>query len=229
MNDQPELPQFVALVPMRHESERVPGKNYRPLVGRPLYEYILETLHRVPQIEFIVVDTDSPVIREGVSQAFPTVRLLDRPEKLRGGHVSMNEVLLHDVREVESRYYLQTHSTNPLLQPESIQRAIQAFLDGLPDHDTLFAVTAWRTRFWNAQAEPINHDPHELLRTQDLSPIFEENSCIYIFDRDGFLARGNRIGERPLMFELSRREGLDIDNEFAFQLAAALLDSGATS
>ena len=97
MSDQSEPTQFVALVPMRHESERVPGKNYRPLVGRPLYEYILETLHQVPEIGLVVVDTDSPAIREGVSRGFPGVRLLDRPEKLRGGHVSTNEVILHDV------------------------------------------------------------------------------------------------------------------------------------
>ena len=208
---------------MRHESERVPGKNYRSLAGRPLFEYILETLHMVQEVDEIVVDTDSSVIRAGVRNAFPAVTLLDRPEALRGGHVPMNEVLLHDVGQVEAEHYLQTHSTNPLLQADTISRAIHSYLEGLPHYDTLFSVTAWRTRFWSDMTEPINHDPHELIRTQDLAPIFEENSCIYLFDRSGFLARRNRIGERPLMFELPRREGLDIDDEFAFHLASVLL------
>jgi len=57
---------IVALVPMRHHSQRVPGKNYRPLGGKPLYQHVIETLLACPEIDRVVVDTDSPPIVAGL-------------------------------------------------------------------------------------------------------------------------------------------------------------------
>jgi len=116
---------LVALVPMRHHSERVPGKNYRPFADRELYHHIMGTLLDCELIDEVVVNTDSPRIMEDVSEHFPQVRLIERPESLRAPTVPMNDVLLYDVTQAESDYYLQTHSTNPLLQTETVTRAIR--------------------------------------------------------------------------------------------------------
>lgn len=213
---------IVALVPMRHRSERVPGKNYRPFVGKPLYHYILSSLLACPLIAEVVIDTDSPVIMEDASQHFPQVRLIERPEHLRAGTVPTNNVLLYDVTQVEADYYLQTHSTNPVLRTETIARAIQLFLDNCPMYDSLFSVTRVQTRLWDSLARAINHNPAILLRTQDLPPVYEENSCLYIFTRTTLEARHNRIGERPLMFEIDRMEAWDIDEELDFRIAEFL-------
>lgn len=213
---------IAALVPMRHSSERVPGKNYRPLAGKPLYHHILESLLEVPEITEVVVDTDSPSILDALPEAFPQVRALVRPEHLRAGEIPMNAVLLHTTAQVTADWYLQTHSTNPLLKPETISRAIRALLDS-PEYDSLFAVTRLQTRLWDVDGKPVNHDPNVLLRTQDLPPIFEENSCIYMFKRETLVLRGNRLGLRPLMFETPRGEAIDIDEEFDFRIAEAAL------
>lgn len=215
---------IVALVPMRHVSERVPGKNYRLLAGRPLYSFILESLLSCPEISEVVVDTDSPVIWQGVERGFPRVRLIERPERLRGGDVSMNDILLHDLTQVQAPFYLQTHSTNPLLRPRTISSAIARFLEAYPGRDSLFGVTRLQRRLWDAQGRPVNHDPAVLLRTQDLPPLYEENSCLYLFERETFLARRNRLGERPLMFEVDTVESWDIDDEADFEIAEALME-----
>jgi CMP-N-acetylneuraminic acid synthetase len=209
----------VALVPMRHHSERVPGKNYRELAGKPLYAYILETLMACPDVSHIAVDTDSPIIYDGVRKSFPVVQLIERPETLRGDAVSMNAVLLHDLDVVEGEFFLQTHSTNPLLRSETIGRAINTFFDGYPKCDALFSVTPIHFRLWGQDGRPLNHDPAELLRTQDLPPVFQENSCMYLFDRRGFSRRRNRLGENPRMFEVILPEALDIDDELSFKIA----------
>lgn len=214
---------LVALVPMRHQSIRVPGKNYRLLAGRPLYIYILNTLLTCPEIAEIVVDTDSPVIQEGVMRDFPSVRLIERPEHLRDGSIPMNDVLRHDVEQVPAEFYLQTHSTNPLLKTETIRRAIHTYLDTYPKNDSLFSVTRFQMRLWDAEGNPVNHDPSELLRTQDLPPLFMENSCLYLFEREMFLARRNRLGARPLMFEIDNLEALDIDTMLDFTIAECLM------
>lgn len=212
------MTKIAALVPMRHSSERVPGKNYRPLAGKPLYHYILETLLAVPEITRVVVDTDSPVILGELPEKFPAVLALERPAHLRAGEIPMNAVLLNTTARIEADWYLQTHSTNPLLKSETVSRAIRALLAS-PEHDSLFSVTRLQTRLWDAAGRPVNHDPAVLLRTQDLPPVFEENSCIYIFKRKTLVQRGNRLGERPLMFEISREEALDIDEELDFRMA----------
>ena len=116
---------ITALVPMRHHSQRVPNKNFRPLAGKPLFHHIITSLLACPEITQVVVDTDSQPIMEGLQQHFPTVRILERPAHLRDDAISMNEILLYDTSQVEADYYLQTHTTNPLLRSSTISRAIQ--------------------------------------------------------------------------------------------------------
>ena len=214
---------LVALVPMRHVSERVPGKNYRELAGRPLYSYILDTLREVEEIELIVVDTDSLVLQEGIRSQYPRIKLIDRPKHLSAETTPMNDVILHDVKQVESQIYLQTHTTNPLLRPQTIQAALSEFRDGFPETDSLFGVTRLHTRLWSPDGQPLNHDPAVLMRTQDLEPVYEENSCLYIFNRETFLRYKNRVGKSPKMFEIQNEESLDIDTYQDFQIADALL------
>ncbi len=214
---------IVALVPMRHHSQRVPGKNYRPLAGKPLYQYIIETLLAVPQVSEILVDTDSPPVMEGLRTHYPAVRVVERPAHLRADDVPMNEILAYDMGLTEADFYLQTHSTNPLLRAETVTRAIEIFLSEYPARDSLFGVTRWQTRLYDQLGRAINHNPAILLQTQDLPPVYEENSCLYLFTRENLLARRNRIGERPLMFEIPRLEAVDIDEEADFLLAEALV------
>lgn len=218
-------PRIAALVPMRHSSERVPGKNYRPIGGRPLFHHIVDTLRSCPEVDEIVIDTDSDLIMADAAVSFPDVRVLARPEHLRAGTVPMNDVLLHDIGRVEADLYLQTHSTNPLLRSATISAAILQFLDERDDYDSLFGVTRLQTRLWSAEGTPLNHDPAVLLRTQDLEPVFEENSCIYLFTRELLEQRGTRIGARPLLYEIPRDEAWDIDEEIDFEVVSALFEA----
>jgi CMP-N-acetylneuraminic acid synthetase len=211
---------LVALMPMRHSSERVPGKNYRPFGdGRPLYHHMVEVMSACPEIEKIVINTDSDLIKEECGKLFSQVIVIDRPQHLLGGMTPMNDVLLHDVSQVESEFYLQTHSTNPLLTKETMQRAVDTFFDQYPIYDSLFSVTRLQTRLWDSLARAVNHNPNILLRTQDLPPIYEENSCVYIFPGAALKDRHSRIGNRPFMFEIDRLEAQDIDEEIDFRIA----------
>jgi CMP-N-acetylneuraminic acid synthetase len=215
----------VAIVPMRHDSERVPGKNFRLLGGRPLYHHIVQSLLETARVNRVVIDTDSEVIGVDAAAAFPEVEVLDRPEELRGGMVPMNDVLLNDVRRLDADLFLQTHSTNPFLRSVSIDDAIERLQeDGTAD--SLFSVTRLQTRLWSADGVPMNHDRDRLVRTQDLEPLYEENSCIYIFSRKSLEKTGNRIGDRPILYELPAHEAWDIDDESDFFIAEAMYTSG---
>jgi len=217
------MPSLVALVPMRHHSQRVPGKNYRPLAGKPLFYYILETLSNVPEIDQVVVDTDSEPVMDGLRQRFPQVMIINRPENLRADNVPMNDILLHDTAQVQADFYLQTHSTNPSLRPETASRAIRTFLARYPEKDSLFSVTRWQTRLYDQHGAAINHDPSVLIQTQDLPPVYEENSCLYLFTRQNLLRRHHRIGEHPILFEIDAAEAWDIDEEIDFEITDFLM------
>ena len=223
------MPSIAALVPMRHHSQRVPGKNYRPLAGKPLFHYIIETLLAIPEIDRVVVDTDSEPVMEGLRRDFPQVMIINRPEHLRTDDMTMNEILKHDTSQVKADFYLQTHSTNPLLRPETVVRAIQAFYSNYPARDSLFSVTRLQTRLYDQHGQALNHDPAILIQTQDLSPVYEENSCLYIFTRENLLKKDHRIGEHPYLFEIDAEEAWDIDEELDFAVCDFLMSRKRTS
>ncbi len=213
---------IAAIVPMRHSSERVPGKNYRDFAGKPLYHRVIESLLSTDLISEVVIDTDSPVILEDAAKHFPTVTLLERPEHLRAGEIPMNDVLLNTINQIDADFYLQTHSTNPILSPASVEKGVRTFLENYPVYDSLFAVTRLQARLWDELARPVNHNANILLRTQDLPPIYEENSCMYIFSKQIIMEKHNRIGNRPLLFEIPAIEAQDIDVELDFKIAEFL-------
>lgn len=212
------MTQIVALVPMRHHSQRVPEKNFRILDGKPLFHHILSTLEDVPELDGIFVDTDSPMIRKGIAESFPEVNIIDRPEDLRADEISMNRIIAHDISVIGADLYLQTHSTNPLLRAGTISKAIQIFLEKRAEFDSLFSVTRLNTRLYDQEGRAINHNPGELIQTQDLPPVYEENSCIYVFTETGLKEHGHRIGISPYLYEISPEESWDIDTPLDFEI-----------
>jgi CMP-N-acetylneuraminic acid synthetase len=206
---------------MKGHSERVPGKNLRPFLGKPLFFQVLRRLALCPYISKIIVNTDSARIA-GLCASFPKTVTLGRPAFLRGDEAPMNAIIAHDLAYADTEHLLQTHATNPLLSLETIEAAIGEYCRRLEDYDSLFTVSPCRTRFYRQDGSPLNHDPKELLRTQDLPPLYEENSCLYLFSRSSFAAAGGRrIGLRPHMFPMRKIESIDIDYEDDFLLAEA--------
>ncbi|MFC1452310.1 cytidylyltransferase domain-containing protein [Verrucomicrobiota bacterium] len=211
-----------ALVPIKDHSERVVGKNFRDFSGKPLYQHIVLTLDRIYAVDEIVIDTDSyRVMKEGASLS-PKVRVIERPQELRGDHVSTNRVFEYDLSQTDADLYVQTHATNPLLRSETVAQAIRCFIDSESDYDSLFSVNQYHSRFYLEDGTPVNHDPENLIRTQDLPPVFEENSCLYVFTKESFTKKGRRIGLKPLMYPTPTTESIDIDDEFTFRLAELL-------
>ncbi|MBL7897111.1 MAG: acylneuraminate cytidylyltransferase family protein [Crocinitomicaceae bacterium] len=214
---------ITALLPMKGHSERVPAKNLRLFNGKPLFYHVLETLDKSEHINKIIVNTDSDEIASKALSVSDKVIVHDRPEAIRGDMVSMNEIINHDVLLSGDQYFLQTHSTNPLLTVKTINKAIAKFKEEIDVIDSLFSVTRLQTRLYWKDGKPVNHNPMELLRTQDLPPVYEENSNFYIFTRDSFIHSGKkRIGLKPLMFEVDKLEAVDIDEPADFILAEAL-------
>jgi CMP-N-acetylneuraminic acid synthetase len=188
--------------------------------GKPLFYWILNTLRDSLRVEGIYVDTDSDELADAVKAFFKDVRIILRPSYLCGDDVSMNKIIDHDIEEITgSDYFLQTHTTNPLLTPGTVDSAIETFFSGKRQYDSLFSVSRIQTRCYCHDGTGINHNPDELIPTQKLPPVYVENSNIYLFSRTSFNVRKRRIGIRPYMFEMSQYEAFDIDEEDDFLYA----------
>lgn len=208
---------------MKAQSERVPGKNMRHLCGRPLFHWIVDSLYASGVIDEIIINTDSEEISKNATEYFD-VTIHMRPDYLLEINSNeANQIMDYDLKYTDGEYFLQTHSTNPLLSPMTIKNAVTEYLAKEDTFDSLFSVTALQTRFFDNNGNALNHDPKFLIKTQNLPLIYEENSCIYIFSRKSFIENKNRIGQKPNLYPINRLEAVDIDEEFDFLLAETLM------
>ncbi len=215
----------VALLPMKANSERVKGKNFRLFAGKPLFRWILNTLLETEEVSCVVINTDArmTLLENGLKES-ERVIIRDRKASLCGDHVSMNLILEDDISEISADCYLMTHTTNPLLSSDTIAAALESYRSAIQEGrgDRLFTVNKHQTRFYRADGSPVNHNPKNLIPTQDLEAWYEENSNLYLFSADSFASTGNRIGRKPILFETPRMESSDIDDLTEWRLAEVL-------
>ena len=212
---------------MKGHSERVPNKNLKDFHGKPLFHRVVGTLLKSQFIDTVVINTDSDEIAKNALENYGNnVFIIKRPTGIQGDFVSMNNIIDYDLNSLkEHDHFLQTHSTNPLLKTTTVDRAIETYFRVINSNsnDSVFSVTRFQTRFYNEDGNPINHNPVELIRTQDLPIMFEENSNFYIFSRNSFIANDKkRIGSRPFLFEMDKIEATDIDEPSDFKIAKKL-------
>lgn len=234
MSATPAKSRIVALLPMKANSERVKGKNFRDFCGKPLFRWILDTLLEVKEIDQVIINTDArQILADNGLTDTDRITIRDRKPEICGDLVSMNLVLADDVANVPADVYLMTHTTNPLISADTIRKALAAFQEAraADKADSLFTVDKVQTRFYRADCSPVNHDPDNLIPTQHLEPWFEENSNLYLFTGDSFAKTNARIGKQPMMYEGPFFESIDIDTpadwDFAVVAARYLLEQNA--
>lgn len=210
---------ITAFVPIKLNSERLPGKNILNLGGKALAHYIFNTLKKVPLIDKIYVYCSDPIINKFIPNT--GVVYLQRDPKLDGNLTKGIEIYKSFVDMIPSDYYLLAHTTSPFISSTSINKGIEAILYN--KFDSAFSVKKIQSFSWYKD-NPLNFDPKDILRTQDLTPIYVETSAFYIFTKQ-HIYQNMRIGRNPFLVELNEIESVDIDNKEDFDLALALIKS----
>lgn len=219
-----------AIIPIKHISERVPEKNYRDFNGKPLFTIILDTILKSKLIDKIIIDTNSPIVKSIINNIYSNtiISIYNRPEHLWSGKIPVNMLLENVITDLnlDYDYFLQTHATNPLVSINTLDNSIQTFLEKEADgYDSLFSAKKLQTRlytFTNNDMHALNHNPYELIPTQELNPLYEENSCIYIFKKEILFKKNHRIGYNPYIYTMNDIESTDIDTEDNFAMAKIL-------
>ena len=218
---------IVALLPMKANSERVKGKNFRDFGGKPLFTWVLDTLLSVAEIDLIVINTDARhILAEYGLTDNDRILIRDRSEEICGDLVSMNLIIEDDIKNIDSDIYLMTHTTNPFLSRHSVEAAIEKFKIAVKAEgaDSLFTVNKVQDRFYDVDVQPINHDPANLIRTQDLDPWYQENSNLYLFSKESFYKTDARIGANPTMLVTAPYESTDIDTPDDWELGEVMVE-----
>ena len=208
-----------AVVPMKLNSRRLPGKNIKSFTGgRPLCWYILSTLLEVEGIDQVYVYCSSPEIEDYLPEG---VRYLPRGKDLDQDSTKMNQVLRRFGEEVPADVYVMTHTTAPFIRKESVQKGLDAVLSG--EYDSAFAVKELRDFLWK-DGKPFNYRLNAIPRTQDLPPLYQETSGFYIYRREVISQLGRRIGDHPCLVPVGEVESCDIDEPEDFFIADAIFN-----
>ena len=208
---------IVAIVPMKLNNRRLPQKNTKCFTnGRPLCYYILKTLLSIKSIDEVFVYCSNPDIKGFIPKG---VRYLKRSEELDKDSTKMNEVLKAFATDVPADIYVMTHTTAPFIKKESIEKGIEAVRSSL--YDSAFAAKKLQDFLWK-DGKPFNYKLNNIPRTQDLQALFEETSGFYIYKKSVIEDLHRRIGENPLIVEVSEIESVDIDEAEDFIIADAI-------
>ena len=207
----------VAFVPIRLNSKRVIGKNLKILGGKPLMQYILETLVKVKNIDEVYVYCSSEDVIPYLPQG---VKFLKRSTALDGDETLGKEIYEAFVKDVDADVYMLAHTTSPFIKVETIENAIDKVVNG--GHDSSFSAQKIQTFTWYNGA-PLNYSLKEIPRTQTIEPVYVETSAFYIFRREVWTVLGQRIGNTPHMAIIDQIEGIDIDYPEDFEFASKVV------
>ena len=201
----------VAIIPIKSNSERVKGKNFRLVNGKPLYQHFLNKLESC-DFEQVYVDTDSEEIKKFCS--INSIKIIDRIPFLASNQANGNDLLNYHASIIEADIYFQLFVTAPLLKVESINNCIDLIKDKL-EYDSILTVEEIYSWFW-FDNKPVNYNPKELPRSQDARPIIQETTGLYGIRKDALLSGQCRIGESPYFYRVNSNESIDLDNESDF-------------
>lgn len=222
---------LIAIFPLKEKSQRIKNKNFKVFCGKPLYRWMLDKLIKNKNINKIIINTDSKIILGLKNIIHKKIIVRKREKSLIGHDISMNKIIKSDIdyanrhfKDVNKAIFLMTHSTNPLISNETINKCYKKFMKYKNKIDSLFSVNTYRSRFYDHNIKPINHNPKKLIQTQLLKEIHEENSCIYLFTKKSFLKNNARIGIKPMVFKTPIEESIDIDEQSSWDFATNLMN-----
>jgi len=203
-------------IPIKANSERIPGKNFKVLNGKKLYEFIIEHTLEADCYDDIYVDTNSDEIKQYSSEK--GIKIIDRLISLTTNTANGNDLLsYHYTLFPDYDYYFQLFATAPFLQVKSIVECSNK-LKNSEEFDSCFTAVKHNGFFWLNNL-PINYRPVVLPRSQDMEPVIEETTGLYGITNESLKKYHCRIGRKPYIYLVNKFEAVDINTEDDFGIA----------
>ena len=209
---------IIAIMPIKLKNERCPGKNTRMLGGKPLLQHELDSLKQTDLCDSINVFCSDEAIVPFLPEK---INYIERPKFLDLPTSNFSQIFDCFMEMVDADIYVYAHATAPFITVETMKQCIEAVKSG--EYDSAFCAVKLQDYLWQ-EGKPLNFNATNLPRTQDLKPIYQETSGIYVFTKKVYQTYRRRIGETPFIKEVSYKEAVDIDNPEDFELAEALVN-----
>lgn len=204
---------IVAVMPIKLNNERLPGKNTKLLGGKALLNYELDNLLKIKEISNIYVYCSNRSITTFLPKG---VMFLNRPVELDLPTSNFTQIFDSFQKAIPADIYIYSHATAPYITLETMHECLNAVLSG--NYDSAFCASKIQDYLW-MNGQPLNFEADNLPRSQDLQPIYRETSGIYVFKKEVFELYKRRIGIKPFIKEVSFKESIDINNIEDFKLA----------
>lgn len=208
----------VAVIPIKFNNRRLPGKNTKLLGGKPLMQYIQETLLQVKGIDEIYVYCSDERVKDFIVSG---IKYLKRPDYLDGDKINANDIFVTFSKQIEADIYVVAHATAPFISAKSIEKGLNIVKKG--EHDSAFSVSKLQDFLW-IDGKPFNYNPDRIPRTQDLPPIYKETFAFFVYTREVIRKYHRRIGAQPYLVEVEGKECIDIDEADDFAMAECVLN-----
>jgi CMP-N,N'-diacetyllegionaminic acid synthase len=217
----------LALIPARGGSKGLPGKNIRPLCGKPLITWSIEKAKLSKYLDMVLVTTDSLEIAEIAKAAGAHVPFL-RPAEFATDHSSTYDALRHALdflREHEGRtfdYVVLVEPTSPLREDGDIDHMLVQLVGNATDFDSIISVgevdehPSIVKRLNGPRLEPFCPDLPQTTRRQDNEPAYFPYGVAYIAKTEVLLAENTFYTRRCTYFKIKRYQNYEIDDVYGF-------------
>lgn len=203
---------IVAIVPIKKNSKRVKGKNFKKINSKPLYRYLLDKL-KLCNFDEIYIDSDSKEIDNYCKKN--KFQFIKRKNALKKDSANGNDLINYHSKIIEADIYFQLFVTAPLLKVKTINKCIK-ILKKSKKHDSILTANKIHTWFW-FNGKPVNYNPRVLPRSQDAEPIIMETTGLYGIKKNALKKKKCRIGYKPFFYFIEKNESVDLDNEQDFK------------
>lgn len=203
----------IAFIPVRGGSKSIPLKNIKPFCGKPLVCWNIEALEACPQVDVIVVATDSDVIWNTVeNRHYAKTVLYRRSTENACDTASTESVMLeyiHNACLSENSIFMLVQATSPLTETKHFSEALLLYAKG--EYDSIITCVRNYRFFWNEDGTSMNYDYMNRPRRQNFRGMLMENGAFYINKVKNILTNGNRLSGRIGIYEMPDYTATEID------------------
>ncbi|MEO8261549.1 MAG: acylneuraminate cytidylyltransferase family protein [Pseudolysinimonas sp.] len=225
---------MICTVAVRAGSKGVPGKNWRPLGGIPLFAHSVRQAAASGLFDRIVVSSDAPEVL-GTALGFGATDVVERPAELAGDTTGKVPAIVHAVRTIETERgttfdtVVDLDATSPLREIDDIRGAVALFQSTGAD-SVITGSEAHRNPYFNlvevdretgvaSLSKPGTH-----LRRQDVPPAFDMNASVYVWRRDVLVDDPRVFYPSTRLYEMPAERSRDIDSELDFEIVQWLME-----
>lgn len=203
----------IAFIPVRGGSKSIPLKNIKPLAGKPLVCWTIEALENCPEVNRIIVATDSIQIEQTVMQYhFAKTEIYHRSAENASDTASTESVMLEYLRVADLQkddIFMLVQATSPLTQMGHFSEALSLYEAG--GYDSMLSCVRNKRFFWSEDGKSLNYDYKHRPRRQDFEGLLMENGAFYINTVANIIRGENRLSGKIGIYEMPEYTGVEID------------------